>query len=175
MQFNIFSFLFVILAASQVQAALSVQSVSASVGKVFGLVEDATQIAHSIEGNFYRGAVPRLVVNTRNIIGLLTGEVQNALGGLDSIGGDSDQGEICSSFDSFTKVQRKFLNTITSKGDILTGGPAAAVMDNILHALKRGVDGVSAGMIAGLPSCVTAKDNMRTLDEALDEALESMS
>lgn len=58
MQFNIFYSLFAILAASQAQAALSVQSISASVGKVFGLVEDATQIAHSIEGNYYRGAVP---------------------------------------------------------------------------------------------------------------------
>ncbi|KAF7549761.1 hypothetical protein G7Z17_g6165 [Cylindrodendrum hubeiense] len=148
MQFNIFTLVFAILAASQVQAALSAQGISTSIGKVTDLVDDATKTAEAIGGSSYRGAVPRLVINTRNIIGLLTGE--------------------------FTKIQQKFLNTIASKGGILTGGPAASVIDNILHALKRGVEDVSAGVIAGVPSCVTAKDNKRTLDEALDKAMVSM-
>ncbi|KAL6404899.1 hypothetical protein AUP68_11735 [Ilyonectria robusta] len=169
MQFNIFSFLFVVLAASQVQAALSVQSVSASVGKVFGLVEDATQIAHSIEGNFYRGAVPAL---NRGAFrdSLSTPEILSAF----LLERSKTPSAVLTVLEETVSKAKSALHS-TAKGDVLTGGPAAAVMDNILHALKRGVDGVSAGMIAGLPSCVTAKDNMRTLDEALDEALESMS
>ncbi|KAK7433209.1 hypothetical protein QQZ08_000144 [Neonectria magnoliae] len=174
MQFKIVAFVVAALAAA-VRAEHSAQNIVSSIDKVSGLVRDATKTAESIGGNSYRGAVPRLVINTRNLIGLLTGEVQNSLAGLPSIGGDNDDGDICEAFNKFTKAQVKFLDTIASKGEVLTGGPAELVIANILHALKGGVDGVAAGVIDGAPTCQTATANKKTLDEALDEALESIS
>ncbi|KPM41979.1 hypothetical protein AK830_g4559 [Neonectria ditissima] len=174
MHFKILAFIVAALAAAA-QAEHSAQNIVSSLSKVSGLVRAATKTADSIGGNSYRGAVPRLVINTRNIIGLLTGEVQNSLAGLGSIGGDNDDEDICEAFNKFTKTQTKFLGTIASKGDVLTGGPAELVIANILHALKGGVDGVAAGVIDGAPTCQTAAANKKALDEALDEALESIS
>ncbi|QPG98019.1 hypothetical protein C2857_007157 [Epichloe festucae Fl1] len=157
--------------------ALSPQDVAAGIRSITDLSSRADGIAKGLSIDNLDQNVPKVTDNLKEMVKMSLKNAEAIPANMSQSGfADSDQSDICKSLSDFSQSYQTYLNTISGKGDILSGNSKAVPLVSVMQVLEGSIDKLESEVIKTVPTCKTqAENNLKELNGNSGDTIDKLS